>query len=87
MSSELRTNLLPEARYAELTACAVSAAVIEPCSAAMIQVLVPRALQGISNIAIEPFASALDNLRVAALPSVCALIDDFFNIAIANPSN
>ena len=85
--TERRTGHLPEARIALFTSCAVSASVIEPCSAAMIQVRVPRALQGTAHIEVEPLVSALDDLRVAAVPSVCALVDDLFNIAIANPSN
>ena len=87
MCAERRTDHLLEARSAQLTACAVSASVIEHCSAAMIQIRVPRALQGTAHIAVELLASALDNLRVAPLSSVCAPVDDLYNIAIANPSN
>lgn len=39
------------------------------------------------HLAERLFASAFDNLRVAALDFVFAPVNDLFNIVIANPSN
>ena len=84
---EQRTDLFAEPPSPPLTACAASKAVIEPCTAAFIQVRMPRALRDVNNVAVEPLASILEDKGCAVLLSVLAPTGSICYVAVANPSN
>ena len=84
---EQRTDILADLPIAPLTACAASAAVIKPCTAAFIDVRVPLALRDVSTVAVEPLASLLEEKGCAVLPSVLAVTDSVFYVAVLNSSN
>ena len=81
-----RTNVSGESSSAPLIACAVSKAVIEPYTAALVQERMPRELRDSPNITTEPVASLLKDHGCSALPAVCAQADSVCYVAVANPS-
>ena len=83
---EQRTNVSGESSSVPLIACAVFKLVIEPYTAALVQVRMPRELRDFPNITTEPLASQLEDHGCAALLAVCAPADSVCYVAVANPS-
>ena len=83
---EQLTDLPVDLPSAPLTACTVNA-VIEPCTASFIRVLVPRALCEELNAAVEPLASLLEMHGCSALLSVHAPADSVFCVPVVDSLN
>ena len=47
----------------------------------------PRSLRDVTNVAVQPLASLLEDTGCAVLPSILALTDSVCYVAVANPSN
>ena len=84
---ERRTDLDRNFWSAPSTVCTTVPISIQPRTATIVQVRVPRSLQKAATVVVDPLGSAIIKFGCATLPAVCAPIDGICRVAVMNPSN